>query len=211
MPTAVLATEMLMVLWKLGTCLHIVKLYAVAPPLCRLNRKTLPGSDTLLSLLIAGGGALRLMTPTKLHDRFFHASSGTRSVFGWWAACVNASIEVKDHARVVGDLPPFSPPPAGNDHKYVIHDYNLSQHIVAPCPAANPSCAFLQWPRNMAGGRAVFDLLAEHRGSVHGTATTFHGHVHGVPRTTADIPPATADLPRAFSDIPSDSTECYGK
>eukprot|EP00904_Undaria_pinnatifida_P011236 jgi/Undpi1/7242/HiC_scaffold_22.g09715.m1 len=57
MPRAALATKMMVVLWNRGTCSHTVKMCAVAPPLCRLDKKTLPGLRTLPSFLIAGGGA----------------------------------------------------------------------------------------------------------------------------------------------------------
>ena len=119
---------------------------------------------------------LRLITATELLELFFNASSGTRSVFGRWAALVNDAIKKEDHASVVGDLPLFISLPAGNDHEYVIHDYNLSHLIAAPRSAVNLSCASLRWPRNMVEECtwSLFVLLAEHRGSVHG--------VHGIPR-----------------------------
>ena len=40
------------------------------------------------------------------------------------------------------------------------------------------------------------------------TSTAFHGHVHGVPRTTADTPRATADFLRASTGIPRASMGC---
>ena len=141
---------------------------------------------------------LRLITATELHKRFFHASSGTRSVFGRWAA--------RGHASVVGDLPPFISPPAGNDHEYVIHDYNLSHNIAAPRPAVNPSCAYLRWPRNMVEACTLFVFMAEHRGSVHGPprhstamSTAFNGQpptLHGQPRTFHGFPRTLHGLPR---------------
>ena len=42
MPRAALATKMMVVLWNRGTCSHTAKMCAVAPPLCRLYKKTLP-------------------------------------------------------------------------------------------------------------------------------------------------------------------------
>ena len=57
MPRSALATKMMVALWKRGTCWHTVKMCAVAPPSCRLYKKTLPGLRTLPSFLIAGGGA----------------------------------------------------------------------------------------------------------------------------------------------------------
>ena len=86
----------------------------------------------------------RLITAPELLELFFNASSGTRSVFERWAALVNDAIEIEDHASVVGDLPLFISLPAGNDHEFVIHDYNLSHLIAAPRPAVNPSSASLR-------------------------------------------------------------------
>ena len=103
-----------------------------------------------LAFIPAGGLGLPFLADygDQLHERFFNASSGTRSVFGRWAARVNDAIEEEDHARFVGDLSPFISLPAGNDHEYVVHDYNLSHNIAATRPAVNPSCASLRWPRN---------------------------------------------------------------
>ena len=167
-----------------------VKMCAVAPPLYRLYKKTYSGLLTLLTFFIAGGGGwvrlLRLIMATELTERFFNSCSGTRSVFGRWAARVDGAIEEKDHASVVGDLPPFLSPPAENDHEYVIHDYNLSHQIATPRPAVNPSCASLRWPRNMVEEGTFFVYLAEHRGSVHRPpwhSTAMSTAFHGQPRT----------------------------
>ena len=142
MPRAALATKVTVVLWNRGTCLHTVKMCAVAPPLCRLYKEEVAQLAYLAFIPHREWGGwvrlLRLMTAAKPHERFFNASSGTRSVFGRWAARVNDAIGEEDHARVVGDLPPFISPPTGNDHEYVIHNYNLSHHIAAPRPAVNP-------------------------------------------------------------------------
>ena len=43
------------------------------------------------------------------------------------------------------------------------------------------------------------------------TPTAFHGHVHGVLWTIADIVRTTTYLPRAFAEIPRASTECRSK
>ena len=136
---------------------------------------------------------LRMIMATELHERFFNSCSGTRSVFGRWAARVNGAIEEKDHSSVVSDLPPFLSAPAGNDHEYVIHDYYLSHHIATPRPAVNPSCTSLRWPRSMVEGCTLFVFLAKQRGSVHGPprhstamSMAFHGQprtLHGQPRT----------------------------
>ena len=142
---------------------------------------------------------VRLITAAELHESFFNSSSGTRSVFGRWAARVNDAIEEECHASVVGELPPFLSAPAGNDHEYIIHYHNLSHHIAAPRPAVNPSCAsIIQWPRNMVEGCTLFVFLAEQRGSVHGPlrhstamSTAFHEQprtLHGQPRTFHGFP-----------------------
>ena len=80
---------------------------------------------------------LRPIAATKLHERLFNASSGTRSVFGRWAARVYDAVE-EDHVSVVGDFPPFLSPPAGKDHEHIIHDCNVRHHIAEPRPAVTP-------------------------------------------------------------------------
>eukprot|EP00904_Undaria_pinnatifida_P011895 jgi/Undpi1/7836/HiC_scaffold_23.g10309.m1 len=149
---------------------------------------------------------VRLITATELHERFFNASSGTRSVFGRWAASVNDAIEEEDHASVVGDLLPFLSPPAENDHEYIIHDYNVRHHIAAPRPAVNPLCAsILQWPRNMVEECTLFVFWAEHRDSVHGPprhSTAMSTAFHGQPRTLHGLSRTFDGFPRTFHGLP---------
>ena len=60
------------------------------------STKCLPGLYPVFIPHSGRGGwvrLLRLITANKLQDRFFDASSGARSVFGRWAACVNDAIE----------------------------------------------------------------------------------------------------------------------